>query len=146
MLLSRTVFQAVAISPGWAQCVCRDAAYIFAVCCGARGVAPLEAAIVAQSVARMVRDAARARKYRKTITNAALRIQPVWRGFKGRQYAKWVREVTWAAVDLQKMTRGFLARCAFKRAVAEKHHNTVIVPAADDVTPPNPDAWLRAIA
>ena len=87
------------------------------------------ASIVVQSLVRMVKDRKRAQAYRKTVTNAALRIQPVWRGYKGRQYVKWVREVLWATLDIQRIIRGFLARCRFKRLLANKFHMSVIIPA-----------------
>ena len=81
-----------------------------------------------QSTWRMHVGRKAARELRKVRTDAASRIQPIVRGWFGRRFVAWKRENNHRAVHMQKIVRGFLARCLFKRLLAKKFHDTVVVP------------------
>jgi hypothetical protein len=88
-----------------------------------------EATIILQSVWRMVLGKAIAKEYRRLRVEATLKIQPMVRGWFARRFVAWKRENDKIAVQMEKVVRGFLARCKFKRLLAQKFHETVVVPA-----------------
>ena len=77
----------------------------------------------------MVLGKAIAKEYRRVRVEAVLRIQPVVRGWFARRFVAWKKENDQIAVKMEKVVRGFLARCRFKRLLARKFHETVVVPA-----------------
>lgn len=87
------------------------------------------AAIILQSTWRMVLGKAIAKEYRRVRVEAVLKIQPVVRGWFARRFVAWKKENDQIAVKMEKVVRGFLARCRFKRLLARKFHETVVVPA-----------------
>jgi hypothetical protein len=87
------------------------------------------ATIILQSVWRMVMAKAFVIEYRRIRTEAILKIQPIVRGWFARRFVAWKRENDHIAIRMQKVVRGFLARCKFKRLLARKYHETVVVPA-----------------
>ena len=62
-------------------------------------------------------------------TNAALRIQPIVRGWFGRQFVAWKRANDQLGTTMNKIVRGYLTRCRFKRMLAAHFHRTVVIPA-----------------
>lgn len=70
-----------------------------------------------------------AAEFRRVRTEAALRIQPVVRGWFGRQFVAWKRANDKIGTTMNKVVRGYLARCKFKRMLAAHFHRTVVVPA-----------------
>ena len=88
-----------------------------------------EAAIIIQSAWRMVLGKRIAEEYRRVRVEAVLKIQPVVRGWFARRFVAWKRANDKIAIQMEKVVRGFLARCRFKRLLARKFHETVVVPA-----------------
>ena len=87
-----------------------------------------KAAVSIEATYRMMIGARMAAEFRRVRTEAALRIQPVVRGWFGRQFAAWKRENDKLGTTMNKVVRGYLARCKFKRMLAAHFHRTVVVP------------------
>ena len=87
------------------------------------------AAISIEATYRMMVGARIAAEFRRVRTAAALRIQPVVRGWFGRQFVAWKRANDKIGTTMNKVVRGYLARCKFKRMLAAHFHRTVVVPA-----------------
>ena len=56
-------------------------------------------------------------------------IQPIVRGWFGRQFVAWKRANDNLGTTMNKVVRGYLARCKFKRMLAAHFHKTVVIPA-----------------
>ena len=57
-----------------------------------------------------------------------MRIQPIVRGWFGRQFVAWKRANDNLGTTMNKVVRGYLARCQFKRMLAAHFHKTVVIP------------------
>jgi hypothetical protein len=87
------------------------------------------ASIQIQSVYRMMVGRKRFNQIKKERTDAALAIQPIVRGWFGRQFVAWKRANDNLGTTMNKVVRGYLARCKFKRMLAAHFHKTVVIPA-----------------
>ena len=88
-----------------------------------------KASIQIESTWRMLCGKRIFEEVKRVRTNAALRIQPVVRGWFGRQFVAWKRANDQLGTTMNKVVRGYLARCRFKRMLAAHFHRTVVIPA-----------------
>ena len=70
-----------------------------------------------------------AKEYRRVRVEAVLKFNLLYAVGLRRRFVAWKKENDQIAVKMEKVVRGFLARCRFKRLLARKFHETVVVPA-----------------
>ena len=86
------------------------------------------ASIQIQSTYRMLVGKRIFEEFKRVRTEAALRIQPIVRGWFGRQFVAWKKANDNLGTTMNKIVRGYLARCKFKRLLAKHFHQTVVIP------------------